>query len=299
MSLLVVGSVALDSVQTPHGSADEVLGGSATYFSCAASYFTPVRLVGVVGEDFPREHCDMLARRNVDLAGLEFVPGKTFRWCGRYELNMNDCTTLDVQLNVLGQFEPKIPAEFRDSKYVFLANCSPRLQMNVLSQMQAPKLVVADTMNLYIENERDELIELMGMVDGLILNDSEALQFTGKHNLVSAAREILSRGLTFVVIKKGEHGAMLADANTMFCIPAFPLETVVDPTGAGDSFAGGMMGYLAKSGTWDAAGLRKALVYGTVVASFNCEGFSLCKFDSLDFSDIEARYRQFEELTRF
>jgi len=299
MSLLVVGSVALDSVQTPHGSADDVLGGSATYFSCAASYFTTVRLVGVVGEDFPREHCDMLAKRNVDLAGLEFVAGKTFRWRGRYESDMNERTTLDVQLNVLGQFEPKIPAAFRDSKYVFLANCSPKLQINVLSQMQAHKLVVADTMNLYIENERDELIKLMGMVDGLILNDSEALQFTGRHNLLSAAREILKRGPKFVVVKKGEHGAMLLDNDNMFCIPAFPLETVVDPTGAGDSFAGGMMGYLAKSGACGTAELRKALVYGTVVASFNCEGFSLSKFDSLELADIEARYRQFEELTRF
>ncbi|HUS58477.1 MAG TPA: PfkB family carbohydrate kinase [Planctomycetota bacterium] len=299
MSLLVVGSIALDSVETPSGKVEEVLGGSATYFSYAASFYTKVRLVGVVGDDFPPEHRELLKSRNVDIAGLEVSRGKTFRWRGSYEGAMNAATTLDVQLNCFGEFEPKIPEAFRDSEYVFLANCSPRLQKSVLSHVKSPKLVMCDTMNFYIDTERDELIDLLGRVDGFIINDAEAAQLTGKHNLVSAGRTILGYGPRFVVIKKGEHGAMLMDNQSIFCIPAFPLEEVVDPTGAGDSFAGGMMGHLSGSGKRDIAALKRALAFGTVIASFNVQGFSLSKFRSIDTSDIEKRFSDFAEMMRF
>jgi len=300
MSLLAVGTVALDTVETPYGQAVEVLGGSATYFSYAASFFSKVRLVGVVGEDFPAEHCELLRSRDIDLAGLEVVPGKTFRWRGCYQGDMNCATTLDVQLNVFGQFVPKVPEAFRDSRFVFLGNCSPSLQMHVLSQVQLPRLVVCDTMNFYIANERADLVKLLGMVDGLVINDAEALQFTGKANLVAAGRDILAMGPRFVVIKKGEHGCMLMDrSGAIFCIPAYPLERVVDPTGAGDSFAGGMMGYLARNGEVDEAALRRALVFGTVVASFNVEGFSLSTFRRIGLDDIERRFSEFAGITRF
>ena len=299
MTLLAVGSIALDSVETPHGAANEVLGGSATYFSYAASFFTPVRLVGVVGRDFPPEHRELLETRDIDLAGLEMVDGKTFRWRGSYEGSMNAATTLDVQLNVFDEFEPNVPAQFRDSKFVFLANAGPRIQKLVLEQVDAPELTVCDTMNLYIENERDGLIELLGMVDGLVINDDEAVQLTRKPNLIDAGRKILGLGPKFVVIKKGEHGSMLMDGESIFCIPAFPLDTVVDPTGAGDSFAGGMMGYLAGEGAVDAEALRRALAFGTVVASFNVEGFSLTKFLSLNRARINGRFAEFVEITRF
>jgi len=299
MSLLAVGSVALDSVQTPSGTADDVLGGSATYFSYAASFFTHVRLVGVVGEDFPDGHRTLLQARNIDLAGLEVVPGKTFRWRGCYQGAMNSAETLDVQLNCFGCFEPKVPEKFRDSRYIFLANCSPKLQMQVLSQVEKPELVVCDTMNFYIANERDGLVELLGMVDGIVINDAEAVQFIGIHNLVRAGREILAMGPKFVVIKKGEHGSMLMSKHDVFCLPAFPLETVVDPTGAGDSFAGGMMGYLARAGKMDSMTLKRALVHGTIVASFNVEGFSLSKFQCIQLADIDNRVDQFSEMMRF
>ncbi|HUW31036.1 MAG TPA: PfkB family carbohydrate kinase [Planctomycetota bacterium] len=299
MSLLAVGSIALDSVQTPSGTMEDVLGGSATYFSYAASFFTHVRLVGVVGEDFPNDHRALLQARNIDLAGLEVVPGKTFRWRGCYQGAMNSAETLDVQLNCFGCFEPKVPEKFRDSKYVFLANCSPKLQMQVLAQMEKPDLVVCDTMNFYIANERDGLVELLGMVDGIVINDAEAVQLTDTHNLVRAGRMILAMGPKFVVIKKGEHGSMLLSKNDIFCLPAFPLETVVDPTGAGDSFAGGMMGYLARAGRIDPMILKRALVCGTIVASFNVEGFSLSKFLCIQLEDIDNRTGGFSEMMRF
>jgi len=299
MALLAVGSIALDSVQTPHGVVEDVLGGSATYFSYAASFFTPVRLVGVVGEDFPPEHRELLAARDIDLSGLEVVGGQTFRWRGSYEGAMNAATTLDVQLNVFGSFEPKIPAGFRDSKFVFLGNASPRLQKLVLDQLDSPELAVNDTMNFYIENERDSLVNLLGQLDGIVINDAEAVQLTGTHNLVEAGRQILAYGTKFVVIKKGEHGAVLFDGDTVFCIPAYPLDEVVDPTGAGDSFAGGMMGYLASVGKIDSKTLRKALAYGTVVASFNVQGFSLTSFQRISRADIDARFEEFETMMRF
>lgn len=299
MALLAVGSIALDTVQTPHGVVEDVLGGSATYFSYAASFFTPVRLVGVVGEDFPPEHRELLAARDIDLSGLEVVGGQTFRWRGSYEGAMNAAKTLDVQLNVFGSFEPKIPAGFRDSKFVFLGNASPRLQKLVLEQLESPELAVNDTMNFYIENERDSLVNLLGQLDGIVINDAEAVQLTGTHNLVEAGRQILAYGTKFVVIKKGEHGAVLFDGDNIFCIPAYPLDKVVDPTGAGDSFAGGMMGYLASVGKIDSKTLRKAIAYGTVVASFNVQGFSLTSFQRISRADIDARFEEFETMMRF
>ena len=294
MSLIVVGSIAFDSVETPTGRADDVLGGSATYFAYAASFFGPVRLVGVVGTDFPPAFRELLEGRNIDMSGLETVPGKTFRWRGAYQADMNTRTTLEVDLNVFGSFDPKLPPAFRDSKYVFLANGSPAVQMKVLQQVTKPRLVVADTMNLWIETARDDLMKLMGQVDAMVLNDEEAFMLTESTNLVAAGRRVLAWGPKFVVIKKGEHGAMLVTPTEVISLPAFPTDRVVDPTGAGDSFAGGMMGYLATQTAFDEPRLRKALAYGTVVASFNVEDFSLGRFQEIDRADIDRRYREYQ-----
>ncbi|NIA21047.1 MAG: sugar kinase [Anaerolineaceae bacterium] len=303
MSLIVVGSIAFDSVETPTGRADDVLGGSATYFSYAASYFGPVRLVGVVGTDFPPAHRQLLESRNIDTAGLEVVEGKTFRWHGAYQKDMNTRTTLEVNLNVFGEFDPKLPEAFRDSELVFLANGSPQVQMRVLEQVTKPRLTVADTMNLWIETARDDLVRLMGLVDGMVLNDEEALMLTGETNLVTAGRRVLDLGPKFAVIKKGEHGAMLVTPSEVVNLPAYPTDRVVDPTGAGDSFAGGMMGYLATQATtqatqdiFDAPRLKAAMAYGTVVASFNVEDFSLNRFQEIDRQDIDRRFDQYRAM---
>src|SRR6185312_10198825 len=249
MPLLVVGSVALDSVETPHGTAENALGGSATYFSYAASYFTAVRLVGVVGEDFPPAHRELLEARKVDTSGLVVEKGgKTFRWRGKYEGDMNMAETLEVHLNVLGTFNPDLSPKFAETPFVFLANGSPTMQRKVLGQAKGRKLIVADTMNFWIETQRDELNALLREVDGLVLNDGEARMLTEEINLVRAGRDVLALGPKFVIIKKGEHGALFLRREETFVMPAFPLADVVDPTGAGDSFAGGLMGYLASSG---------------------------------------------------
>jgi sugar/nucleoside kinase (ribokinase family) len=299
MPLLVVGSIALDTVQTPHGKAEEVLGGSAVYFSYAANFFNHVRLVGVVGKDFPREHKELLASKNVDVSGIEEVEGKTFRWSGCYEGAMNAAQTLLTELNVFATFEPKIPHLFRDSKFIFLANGGPATQKSVLKQIQAPKLIVADTMNLWINEQRDELLDLLNQVDGLVLNEDEARLLTKEMNLIKAGKQILKLGLKFVVVKKGEHGAMLVSHEGFFVCPAYPSEHVKDPTGAGDSFAGGMMGYLAKTRDTSLQNLKRALVYGTIVASFNIEDFSLNRFHQITANDIEARYKEFVSLVSF
>ncbi|MBN2583822.1 MAG: sugar kinase [Planctomycetes bacterium] len=296
MSLIVVGSVAFDSVETPTAKVDNVLGGSATYFSYAASFFGPVRLVGVVGTDFPPAHRELLESRNIDTAGLETVDGKTFFWRGAYEKDMNKRTTLEVDLNVFGEFDPKLPEHFRDSELVFLANGSPRIQMRVLEQVTKPRLTVADTMNLYIDTMRDDLVKLMGRIDGMVLNDEEAMMLTDAPNLVAAGRQVLAMGPKFVVIKKGEHGAMLVTPTGVVTLPAYPTDRVVDPTGAGDSFAGGMMGYLATQKIFDEPQLRKALGYGTVVASFNVEDFSLGRFKEIDLKDIDRRLEQYRAM---
>ena len=299
MSLLVTGSLGIDTVETPHGRADEVLGGTAVYFSFAASLFVPVRLVGVVGDDFPPAFSDLLASRNIDITGLETRSGsRTFRWTGKYEGAMNEAATLDVSLNVLAEKGPTIPEAFTDSQYVFLANTHPTLQRDLLGRLSAPKLVVCDTMNLWIDNERDELIKTLGVVNGVVLNDGEARMLTGQTNLVTAGRAILAFGPRFVVIKKGEHGSMLITPDTTFVLPAFPTEKVCDPTGAGDSFAGGMLGYLASIDRQDASALKDALVRGTAVASFTLEDFSLNRLRQVEPDDLETRVNALLDATQ-
>ena len=300
MPLLVVGSIALDSVQTPHGVVEDALGGSATFFSYAASFFTPVRLVGVVGEDFPEAHRAMLEARKVDTSGLVVEKGgQTFRWRGRYQGDMNTAETLEVQLNVLGTFDPELTPEFAATPYVFLANGSPAMQRKVLAQTKGRALAVADTMNFWIETQRDELLALLKEVDGLVLNDGEARMLTEEVNLVKAGRKVLDLGPRFVIIKKGEHGALFLSAGETFVVPAFPVADVVDPTGAGDSFAGGFMGYLAAAENTDLPSLKKAMAYGSVVASFTVEDFSLKRFQRTERSEIDRRLDAYRGMMSF
>src|SRR5262245_9165161 len=300
MSLLVVGSVALDSIQTPTHSRERILGGSATFFSYSANFFTPVRLVGVVGDDFPNEHVARLRGRNIDTAGLHVVPGgKTFFWKGKYQPNMNDRETLEVQLNVFGDFRPKLPEAFRRSDFLFLANGSPVTQMSVLEQAIGPQLVVADTMDLWIREQHSELMQLLKRIDGLVMNDSEARLLTDDENLVAAGRKILKLGPRFVVIKKGEHGAMFFSAHETYVLPAYPTERVIDPTGAGDSFAGGMMGYLASQGNFEPKTLKEAMAYGILVASYTVEDFSLDRLQGISRSDLDLRLGQYRRMLSF
>lgn len=299
MSLLVVGSVAFDSVKTPFGEAKEVLGGSATYFSTAASYFTEVKLVAVVGEDFPESHLAFLKEKGVDFDGLERRPGRTFRWRGEYGYQLNEAKTLDTQLNVFESFRPKLPSSYRDASVVFLANIDPELQLDVLKQVKQPKLVACDTMNFWIGGKRDALIKTLGEVDILIINDGEARELAGEFNLVKVAKKILSFGPKILIIKRGEYGALMFNGQTTFAAPALPLENVFDPTGAGDSFAGGFMGYLSQNGTMNEAALRQAVIYGSVMASFNVEAFSLDRMRTLTREEINARYKEFQSLTFF
>lgn len=300
MSIVVVGSVALDSVETPFGKVENALGGSATFFSVAASFFTKdIKLVGVVGDDFPQEHVDFLQSRGIDLAGLERVSGKTFHWSGRYGDNLNMAETLSTELNVFENFAPKLPSSFRNSEYVFLANINPELQMDVLRQVESTKLVVCDTMNLWISIRKTELLETIKHVDIFVLNDAEARQLTEEPNLNRAAKEILEYGPNRVVIKKGEHGAVTFTKTSYFSSPAYPLEGISDPTGAGDTFAGGFMGYLASIGDLSESGVRKAIVYGTVLASFNVEDFSLNRQRSLTSGEIESRFHEMRAITQF
>ncbi len=300
MPLLVVGSVALDSVEAPGGTREDVLGGSAAYFAYAASYFTPVRLVSVVGDDWPDEHTKLLQSRDIDTSGLRIIPGgKSFRWRGKYLDNLNDRETLDVQLNVLGEFEPVLSDEGKRAKFVFLANGSPVLQLGVLDQATGPTLAVADTMDLYINNERDQLLELLRRIDGMVLNDSEARLLTDEENLVRAGHAVREMGPRFVVIKKGEHGAMFFSQHETYVMPAYPTADVVDPTGAGDSFGGGMMGYLAEQGNFEPKTLKEALAYGTLVASFAVEDFSLDRLQTIDRDDIEGRMEEYRRMLTF
>jgi len=300
MPLVVVGSVALDSVVTPTEKRDDVLGGSAVYFSYAASFFTKVRLVGVVGEDWPGEHTKMLKGRGVDTSGLVVSPGgKTFRWRGRYEPNMNDRETLEVHLNVFETFDPVLPEEYRRAKFLFLANGSPVVQMKVLDQVPGARLAVADTMDLWIETQRDELDTLLKRLDGLVLNDSEARLLTDDENMVRAGHKVRQMGPKFVVIKKGEHGAMFFSEHETYVLPAFPTERVVDPTGAGDSFAGGMMGYLAEQDDFEPETLKTAMAYGTLVASFAVEDFSLDRLQDIGRDEIESRLAEYRKMLTF
>ena len=299
MTVLVVGSVALDSVETPFGKAEDVLGGSATFFSASASHFTPVQLVGVVGSDYPMAKLEPLGRRGVDLAGLERAAGESFRWRGRYRHDLNSAETLETRLGVFSHFSPKIPEQFRRAPFVFLGNIDPRLQLEVLRQVERPRLVACDTMNFWIESRRNELLELLGKVDLITLNDGEARQLTEHSNLVKAARWILARGPRHVVIKKGEHGAFMFTERSVFFAPAYPLEDVFDPTGAGDAFAGGFVGYLARTGDLSEASLRRAVVYGSALGSFAVERFSVERLLEITRDDIEGRVREFHRLVAF
>jgi len=300
MSLLVTGSIGIDTVVSPHGRADEVLGGSAVYFSFAAAHYVPVRLVAVVGDDFPSAFRKILTDRGIDLTGLETRSGsKTFRWTGKYEGDMNEAETVQVDLNVLAEAGPKVPASIADAETVFLANTHPTLQRELLAQVTAPKLVVCDTMNLWIANERDSLIETLGLVTGVVINDAESRQLTGKVNLIEAGEAILGMGPKFVMIKKGEHGALLVTAEGPVPIPAFPTKNVCDPTGAGDSFAGGTLGYLTAQGRHDPATLARAMVRGTIAASFTIEDFSLGRVRTLKREEVDARVDAFLSMMRF
>ncbi len=299
MSVLVVGSVALDSVETPFGRADDVLGGSATYFSASASLQAPVQLVGVIGDDFPVEKLAPLAARGVDLAGLEHAEGESFRWRGRYRFDLNSAETLETRLGVFSHFRPKIPAQFRSAKFVFLGNIDPRLQLDVLRQVEQPTLVACDTMNFWIESRRGDLLELLGHVHLVTLNDAEARQLTEEFNLVRAARWILARGPRIVVIKKGEHGAFMFTRDSVFHAPAYPLESVFDPTGAGDSFAGGFIGYLARTGDLSDRSLRRAVIHGSVMGSYVVEGFSITRLLEITRDDIDRRVADFHRLVTF
>jgi len=287
-------------VETPAGRREQIIGGSAVYFAYAASFFTPVRLVGVVGEDCPKSLFTIFEGRDVDTSGLEIRKGsKTFRWHGSYVADLNSAVTVEVDLNVLAERAPKIPENFLDSKYVFLANTHPVLQQQMLGHLKSPKLIVADTMNLWIQTERPELIKLLPKIHGLVLNDGEARLLTEEKNLVAAARQVRKMGPKFVVIKKGEHGSLLSTDRGEFVLPAFPTDNVVDPTGAGDSFAGGMMGYLSTQGTFSAATIKRALAFGTVVASFTIADFSLDGLRAATRDAIDDRWHEFKNSMSF
>jgi sugar/nucleoside kinase (ribokinase family) len=299
MPLLVVGSVAIDNVETPQARRDELLGGSATHFSYAASFFTDVQLVGVVGKDWPAAHTKLLADRGIDTSGLQVADGKTFRWTGRYEPNMNDRVTLETQLNVFGQFDPVLSEKYRRTEFVYLANGVPALQMKVLDQAPGCRLVVADTMELWIETAHADLMKLFKRIDGLVINDSEAKMLAKTENLVLAGHRVREMGPRFVVIKKGEHGAMFFSEHETYVMPAFPTEKVIDPTGAGDSFAGGMMGYLAQQNSFEPHVLKTAMAYGILVASFNVEGFGLERMQQIGQEDIEGRMQAYKKMLSF
>ncbi len=299
MSILVVGSVALDHVETSFGSVEEAVGGSAVFFSAAASMLAPVQMVGVVGSDYPIEKLDFLARRGVDLSGIETAEGESFRWKGRYSYDLNDRTTIWTQLGVFAHFKPSIPEHFRDARTVFLGNIDPVLQLDVLDQVRNPELVAADTMNFWIDGSRDPLLKMLERVDILMVNDGEARQLADEPNLLKAARWIQRHGPEWVVVKKGEHGAVLFGRDTVFFVPAYPLEDVFDPTGAGDAFAGGFFGYLGRSGGRSDDDFRRAMVYGSVLGSYAVEQFSVDRLKTLTADEVNERIRQFRDLTAF
>jgi len=300
MAVLVVGSVALDSVETPFGKADNVLGGSGNFFAASASHLAPVQLVGVIGNDYPIDKLEQaFGSRAIDLAGLERADGSSFRWRGRYRHDLNTAETLETHLGVFSNFRPKIPEQFRNAAFVFLGNIDPRLQLEVLTQVSRPKLVACDTMNFWIESRRSDVLKLLEHVDLITLNDAEARQLSDEFNLVKAARWIMAHGPRHVVIKKGEHGAFMFTEDNIFFAPAYPLEAVFDPTGAGDSFAGGFMGYLARSGDLSEANLRRAVVYGSAMGSFAVEKFSVDRLLEITPDDIRRRVSEFHRLVVF
>lgn len=299
MGILVVGSVALDSVKTPFGTRKEILGGSATYFSMAASLFSKVNLVATVGEDFPRRHIKLFDSKGIGTEGLVVSKGKTFRWSGWYDFDLNTAHTISTHLNVFADFKPEIPEDLRKEKFLFLANIDPDLQYDVLKQMDRPQLTVCDSMNYWIENKKGSLKRLIKHIDILLFNEGEARQFTGEANLLKAARAILTMGPKALVIKKGEHGVMYFSKRSHFAAPAYPLETISDPTGAGDTFAGGMVGYLSKAGRLSENDIRKSLIYGSILASFTVEDFSVNRLIKLKPRDIKSRFAHFREITKF
>lgn len=298
--VLIVGSVALDSIKTPYGDHPDILGGSCSYSSVAATLFSPVNMVGVVGKDFPQSAIELFKSRNICLKGLEIAEGETFRWSGYYEYDMNQAHTLSTHLNVFGEFSPKIPEKYKKSDYVFLANIHPSLQLEVLNQIEKPKFVICDTMNLWIDATRKELKEVISKVDLMLLNEGEARQLCETPHLFKAAHKVLEMGPKYVIIKKGEHGAILLDRNgDCFVSPAYPLASLKDPTGAGDTFAGGMIGYIAKQDKVDGETLRKSIIIGSTLASFTVEDFSLNKLSTVTEEDVANRYARFEEITQF
>ncbi|MFT4709574.1 MAG: sugar/nucleoside kinase (ribokinase family) [Bacteroidia bacterium] len=297
MSLLVIGTLALDKIETPYATRDEALGGSATYFAYASANFNPVSLVGVVGTDFPNEELLALNNHGVDTSGVEIAEGKTFRWAGRYEANWNTRHTLDTQLGVFEHWNPKVMGDLQDAKYVFLANAAPAVQAKALDQCTGAEFVMLDTMNLWIDIAKDELISVLKRVNGVVLNDEEATMLTGETNLFKAAKAVLALGPDFVVLKKGEHGAFLIGKDVHFSLPAYPVENVVDPTGAGDSFAGGFMGYIASCQNTSPSTLKRAMLYGTVTASFCVEGFSMDVLASKKRGMVEERFNELLQIT--
>lgn len=299
MSVLIVGSTALDSIKTPKAENPRLLGGSASHAAVAASFFAPVRLVGIVGEDFPKQYVQLYKKRGICLEGLQMAKGKTFHWSGEYEVNMNNRRTLETELGVFETFSPKLPAAYQGSDFVLLANIAPSLQHHVLDQMRKPKFVVADTMDLWLNIALGDLLKLLRRVDGFVLNDSEARQLTQEDNVMAALKKIHKLGPKYVIIKKGEHGAILSTKAGMFISPAFPLNRVVDPTGAGDSFVGAMMGYLSTARGPVENNIRKGMIYGSVVASFCCEGFGLKMTSRITKQAIDERFKKLQWLTKF
>ncbi|MBI2575530.1 bifunctional hydroxymethylpyrimidine kinase/phosphomethylpyrimidine kinase [Candidatus Woesearchaeota archaeon] len=298
VDVVIVGSVALDTVKTPFGKVDDALGGAATFASFAASFFAKPGIVAVVGSDFPQQHLQLLKSRGIDLKGV-CVEGLTFRWEGYYEYDMNEAKTIKTELGSFASFRPQLPEDYREAEYVFLANIDPELQLNVLNQIKKPKLTVMDTMNYWIQNKREKLMEVVKKADVLLLNDSEARQLFSTPNLVRAANEALKLGPKYVIIKKGEHGALMFSGSTHFNAPGYPLENVRDPTGSGDSFAGAFIGYIAKTKDASERSIRKAIIYGSSVASFNAEDFSLDRLKQITAPDIEGRYREFGSMREF
>jgi sugar/nucleoside kinase (ribokinase family) len=299
MSVLIVGSTALDSIKTPNAENPKLLGGSASHSAVAASFFSPVRLVGVVGDDFPKTYLQLYRRHKIDLEGLQILAGKTFHWSGEYEVNMNNRRTLLTELGVFETFTPTLPKSYQSSQFVLLANIAPALQHHVLNQMQRPKFVVADTMDLWLNIALPDLLKLIKRLDGFVLNDSEAHQLTKEDNVFAAIKKIHKLGPKYVIIKKGSHGSVLSGPRGFFICPAYPLHKVVDPTGAGDSFVGGMMGYLATARGSIDNNIRRAMIYGSVTASFCCEGFGLTQTTRIKRADIDKRVKELEKLTQF
>jgi sugar/nucleoside kinase (ribokinase family) len=299
MSILIVGSTALDSIKTPTAKNPRLLGGSASHAAVAASFFSSVKLIGVVGEDFPKKYLQLYQRHKIDLEGLQILPGKTFHWSGEYEANMNNRRTLLTELGVFETFTPRLPKSHQSSQFVLLANIAPTLQNHVLDQMRRPKFVVADTMDLWLNIALKDLLKLLKRIDGFVLNDSEAQQLTKEDNIFAALKKIHRLGPKYVIIKKGSHGSILSGPRGIFICPAYPLHTIEDPTGAGDSFVGGMMGYLATAKGSIDGNIRRAMVYGSVVASFCCEGFGLTRTTKIKRAHIDRRVKELEKLTKF